>query len=373
MRLHARAVGLAAAATLLTLGSALPAEAAPGPHWSEAPFVPAGQVFLPYGGTAHPTPFTTWVAGSKMTDNQMSPQLLARDPYPGAAWHEVPLPALPAGASAQINDLDTLGPASAFMVGEYSGPVGGFVTERWDGRAWRIIPAPASPDSSFGSLLDVEELTPNDAWAVGFEQHGDEGALDSVIRHWDGTAWRVAEVPQVPGGTALFSMSAVSDHEIYAVGRAWQDFRPVMMRYDGTAWRLVDLPPIDAEASELRSVVARGPNDVWAVGGARDPKGTTRGLVLHNDGTGWREVPLPAGTDVLDKVAATPDGVAVVGNGDNAPFGLYLRAGAWRSLNLPAEPGLTVHDLDVAFGTVTVAAFRYTETSSASLALTARF
>jgi hypothetical protein len=374
MGLLIRGAGVAGAAALLIAGAVLPAHAGTGTGteargpvgWSETELAP-GQEFLPYGGLARPDRHTTWVAGSVLHDDGFTPKLVARDARTGGAWRDVPLPALPARTSAQLNDLDAASPTAAFMVGEYDRVLGGYLTERWDGTSWQVAVAPAPDGIVGGSLLDVEVIAPDDVWAVGFSQV-DTGTpddlFDTVIRHWDGTSWQVVDAPKVPGGTALFSLTAVSATELWAVGRTWDDLQATMMRYDGTSWTVVDLPPHGGVHNELRAVAARGSADIWAVGGSRDEQGGTRGLALHFDGTTWTEKPLPAGTDVLDQVALTPDGVAVTGNGDTAPFGLRLDRGRWKPLGLPADSALSVHGLHVEDGRATVLGVRSGDTLS---------
>ncbi|UGQ14821.1 hypothetical protein LO772_15350 [Yinghuangia sp. ASG 101] len=332
-------------------------------RWSEAEPLP-GREFLPYAGIAQPDRRTTWVAGSVMDENGFTPTLVAHD---SDGWRDVPLPELPAGTNAQLNDLDVASPGDAVMVGDYVAGLGGYLTEHWDGTSWRASVAPAPAGIVGGSLLDVEVIAPDDVWAVGFSQIATgtmDDLFDTVIRHWDGTSWQVVDAPKVPGGTALFSLTAVSATELYAVGRTWADLQSTVMRYDGTSWTVVDLPPHGAANNELRSVAARGPGDVWAVGGSRDDQGATHALALHYDGTAWTEQRLPPGTDILDQVALTPDGIATIGNGDTAPFGLRLAHGRWTSLDIPTDPTLTVNELTIANGHITIAAVRATTTLS---------
>lgn len=85
-------------------------------------------------------------------------------------------------------------------------------------------------------------------------------------------------------------------------------------------------------------VLARAPNDVWIVGGSPRPDGP-RGVLLHGDGTAWRQERLPelAADENLYKIAADGDALYVVGSG-----GLILRRvardGEWRRLEAPVRP-----------------------------------
>ncbi len=82
-------------------------------------------------------------------------------------------------------------------------------------------------------------------------------------------------------------------------------------------------------------VLARAPDDVWIVGGSPRPDGP-RGVLLHGDGTAWRQEQLPAhaAEENLYKIAADGDALVVVGSG-----GLILRREArdsvWRRVEAP--------------------------------------
>ncbi|MFG2131230.1 hypothetical protein ACGFNV_25890 [Streptomyces sp. NPDC048751] len=280
-----------------------------------------------------------------------SPVLMERDNRKGGSWREVTLPELPAGTDVQVTGADASSRSSGVLVGELDEDLGGMLTERWNGSSWRVVPAPTPKQSLGASLLDVEDFSPSNAWAVGYAQILDgtvpdpDGGLphqldhfEPVVRHWDGTAWQVVNMPDVADSWYLQSMTAVSPHDIWAVGRT-QDLKPVVVHYDGTSWSHV---PVPAASGELRSVVASGPHDVWAVGGMRNADDTgAEALALRFDGTAWHRVPMPAGTGVLDHGTATPLGVAFSGNtdapdeGDRAPFGIQVEDGRVRPMRLP--------------------------------------
>jgi photosystem II stability/assembly factor-like uncharacterized protein len=327
------------------------AAAAPAPAWTTSVLPVAN---ARGSAVVRPDAHTTWIAGTRVTDPRrirFAPLLLERDDRTGSgSWHEVALPELPAGTDVQMYGADASSADSGVIVGDHAEQIGGLLTERWNGDSWRIIPAPVPEGTLGAALLDVEEFAPDDAWAVGFTQILDgtvpdpEGGtseyldhFEPVLRHWDGTAWRTAPVPAgVADSWWLLSMAATSPDDIWAVGRT-AELAPVVVHYDGTIWSGVPLPTTHAANGELRGVVARGPRDVWAVGGARTADGEgAEAFALHFDGTAWREVPMPAGTGVLDHATALPKGVAFAGNADaGEPFGLRVERGRIRSLGLP--------------------------------------
>ena len=62
-------------------------------------------------------------------------------------------------------------------------------------------------------------LSPSDAWAVGFYQ--DTGLDQTLIEHWDGSAWTVVPSPNVAEfDNVLNAVRAKSATDIWAVERA---------------------------------------------------------------------------------------------------------------------------------------------------------
>ncbi len=65
-------------------------------------------------------------------------------------------------------------------------------------------------------LLGVAAVAPNDVWAVG--QSTDFGAGQTLIVHWNGTAWSTVPSPHPGTYSVLRSVSAVSANDMWAVG-----------------------------------------------------------------------------------------------------------------------------------------------------------
>ncbi|MGR6997387.1 hypothetical protein ACU686_03565 [Yinghuangia aomiensis] len=209
-----------------------------------------------------PDAYTTWIAGSRLRHEgkllTFAPSLVERDVRKGGGWREVALPALPAGTDVQIYGADASTSRSGVLVGDYDDAVGGFLTERRTGSSWSVAAAPAPAKIMVGSLLGVDEVAPNDAWAVGFAQIDDgsvpdpDGGLphqldhfEPIARHWDGSAWQVIPVPAFESGAYLFSVTAVSARDVWAVGRTG-DLQPIAIHFDGTSWTNVPLPGVRA-------------------------------------------------------------------------------------------------------------------------------
>ncbi len=173
---------------------------------------------------------------------------------------------------------------------------------RWRGGSWDYVdtvtlrPQTVYPFGPRGGLLyEVDALAPDDIWAVGQAAgYGDGGATTvPLAAHWDGSSWTDVEVPRVATRHhSLDDVVAISHDDVWAVGdyrNAAQAFHAVTYHWDGTQWSYVHNPIEDFPESGLDDVVATGPNDVWAIGGAPD----TGVMLMHWDGNQWSLVQPP--------------------------------------------------------------------------------
>lgn len=115
--------------------------------------------------------------------------------------------------------------------------------ETWSGTQ------PPSPGTSDNTLFSTTVLSPCDAWAVGFDFSG--GANQTLIEHWNGSAWKVVPSPD-PGSANNFltSVRAISPASVWAVG-GYSDgsvTKALILHWDGHSWgqfetRILAAPP----------------------------------------------------------------------------------------------------------------------------------
>lgn len=173
---------------------------------------------------------------------------------------------------------------------------------RWRDSNWNFVetvtlrPQTVYPFAARGGFLyEVDALASDDIWAVGQAVgYGDGGATSvPLAAHWDGSNWTDVEVPRVANRHhALSDVVVISSDDVWAVGdyRNVADlFRGVTYHWDGQEWSHVDSPIEHMGSSGLNDVVATGPNDVWAIGGADGAV-----VLMHWDGSEWSVVPAPA-------------------------------------------------------------------------------
>lgn len=202
----------------------------------------------------------------------------------------------------------------------------------WNGTSWTHVKSP-DPNKNLNYLYAVSADSAKDAWAVGFKCTCDSGGNfgdTSLIEHWNGAAWSVSPAPKIGKTDLLNGVEALSRTDVWAVGRAcvsgctakgttvpvWDS---LILHWDGTAWSQVPSPDPGATANTLDSVSADSATDVWAVGDyGSGPVYNGGTFVLHWNGTTWSQVasPNPTGADYeLESVSAiSPTDAWAVGN-----------------------------------------------------------
>ena len=234
------------------------------------------------------------------------------------------------GSSA--NDLFSVGePGGRFESGIF----------HYDGQAW----SQQSTEPGV-TLYSVWGSGSNDVFAVGSSPLGERG-YDGVLLHYDGTSWTPMQGPGIgtPDGSVqvyFFSVWGASGSDVFAVGESNIGFnRAMIAHYDGTRWSDMPLPARDDRV--LKDVFGSAPQDVYAVG-YFDASASLRrlsllsagagffseGVILHYDGTEWREVqPVGANVAYSGVWASGPNDVFVVGSTADHGVILHFDGSSW--------------------------------------------
>jgi hypothetical protein len=189
----------------------------------------------------------------------------------------------------------------------------------WDGSRWTAI-APPNVGMQENTLFGVSALPGGSAWAAGY--YADSSFhVRTLTEHWDGSSWSVTPTEN-PGAArdVLFSISAVSDHDVWAVGYRESSldgrFHTLIEHWDGQRWHTVPSPNPGTNGNELYAVAADGPSDAWAVGQQLSSSFPSRALIEHWDGRAWRVAPAPVLPDrSLDPWAAAATGGHLIAGG----------------------------------------------------------
>jgi hypothetical protein len=255
---------------------------------------------------------------------------------PGAG-QEPPISSQHVKFHGELHDVDVLSATNAWAVGIFMKTRGQHLLEsqtlfmHWDGRRWRRVTSPAVDGAA---LVSIAGSSPDDLWAVGTWNHDHNPTLP-LIMHWNGSSWRLAPFFTGPTGGELFSVSAVSASDAWAVGSGKAG--ALILHWNGHKWR--QLPAPDPVPSQfLESVAAVTANDVWAVGATN-----SGAIILHWNGTRWTLVRNPGSGDsqdnLLDLTVVSARDIWAVGYGSGQHGLVVLR---WNGSAWHTEPGLNV-------------------------------
>jgi erythromycin esterase-like protein len=266
-------------------------------------------------GVAVLSPCNAWAVGYfyKGTANQT-----LIEHWNGTAWKQVTSPN-PGGSSDNnfLYGVAATSSTNAWAVGYflYNGTAYQTLIEHWNGRAWKQVTSPNAGGSSHSNVLDAVAATSStNAWAVGYFYNGT--ADQTLIEHWNGTAWKQVTSPN-PGGSShnnfLEAVAATSSTNAWAVGYFYNGAadQTLIEHWNGTAWKQVTSPNPGGSSDNnnvLDAVAATSSTNAWAVGDYRY-NGTYQTLIEHWNGRAWKQVtsPNPGGSDgnFLYGVAAT--------------------------------------------------------------------
>jgi hypothetical protein len=298
------AAGLLAVATAAAIGPAAGSAMAGTGVPERAVPVHGGQLF----GVAATSARNAWAVGGAV--NSGKTLILHWD---GTAWARVPSPT-PVGET-ELYAVAATSARNAWAVGGGGASPGKTIILHWNGTAWKTVPSPTPRGG--GALFGVAATSAGNAWAVGCAGNCFQGfgGIKTLILHWNGTAWTRVPSPSPGVGSALSSVTAVSAGSAWAVGCTAFCFlssaspQTVILRWDGTVWTRVP-SPAPARVGALNGVAATSASNAWAVGCAGHcfgPMATTTTMIVHWNGTAWRQVasPSPAPNSVLAAVTAT--------------------------------------------------------------------
>jgi hypothetical protein len=212
---------------------------------------------------------------------------------------------------------------NAWAVGYYIGNDGLYETlsAHWDGSAWTLAQTP-NVGQTGDWLYGVAAVSLSEAWAVGTTA-GPVNAYTSttLIEHWTGSAWSVVPSPNpsddpIYGANQLYDVRAFAPNDAWAVGWQWTPIgsAPLVVRWDGRRWRVSPTP--DDEYRQLVALDGASSSDIWAVGHSFNFNDGYQALAMHWDGRAWTVVPTPILADDIylnDVAVVSPTDVWAVG------------------------------------------------------------
>ena len=215
-----------------------------GTQWSVAsPAQLAGHAY--FTGADAVTKASAWAVGFQTTASGTRRTLIER--ASGAAWAPVASPN--DGTSGADNVLTAVAgtPATGlWAVGYWESPTGMKpLVLRYDttspSPAWVSVSGAGgvpSPGAVETVLTAVAVRTASDVWAVGY--YDDGGGKRPLAMHWDGSNWTTSPVPDVG---LLREVSVISPGNVWAAGTYYKAgahrSQTLVVHFDGTAWATV--------------------------------------------------------------------------------------------------------------------------------------
>jgi hypothetical protein len=284
---------------MATAGQGLFAEHWNGTRWQVMPVPAPKRRFPALKGVADVTPGDGWAVGYSSANDGCCQDRTLIEHWDGTSWSIVPSPD-PAGGAGGIDELEAVAavsPADVWAAGsdfEDNGSIN-LLFEHWNGTTWTVVPTPRNGQ---GFAFGLAAISASDVWLVGTTDR------ETISAHWNGHRWAMVPTPQVPAGSSpdtnrwLTAVTAISSSDVWASGYAdnvndENQRKPYVMHWNGTKWSITVVPDPGTEGSTLNGITATSAGNVLAVGTTEEDSGAQLTLTEQFNGTTWAAVPSP--------------------------------------------------------------------------------
>lgn len=189
----------------------------------------------------------------------------------GSLWESLEAP-------GSVSDLAVLSPTNIWASGLIiENVVSTAYTWHWNGSTWDMTHSFGTSPASF--MASIYANNENDIWAVGSQ------AAESLIAHWDGHDWTLAEYT----GSGFLDVSGRATDDIYAVGENIAHWNGIdwAYGYEGAPHR-----------NQLLGVAILSQDAVWAVGYKYFDSSTHKSLLIKGTRPCVPPTPTPVPTAV---------------------------------------------------------------------------
>jgi hypothetical protein len=236
-----------------------------------------------------------WAAGH-FYDSSDNSQTLTEH-WDGNSWTEIASPSTGGTEDDFLEDVTCTSSSDCWVVGtayDYSANSSRTLVEHWNGSSWSIIPSPSGPYSGDGAMNELSGVScssASDCWAVGFSGNRNTGPIQTLIEHWNGSAWTIVASPNPSvSDNVLYGLTCTSSSNCWAVGNYNPDgnsHQALIEHWDGNSWSIVSAPVGPPENHYLEDVTCSSSSDCWAVGNSDNYPAT---VTIHWDGGSWSVV-----------------------------------------------------------------------------------
>jgi hypothetical protein len=291
-----------------------------GTQWNVVPSPNASTFSNKLSAVAAVAPNDVWAVGHYETSSPNQVLALTMH-WDGANWSIISN-----SAWGELHDMVAIASDQVWAVGFVYDIFNAALIMRWDGSNWSYYSISNISQDTSSPLFGITAVSATDIWAVGSISN------ETLAAHWDGTQWNRVASPGVSAyANRLNSVSAISGNDVWAVGYHYNPSLPyqtLIEHWDGTAWSVVPSPNATSNDNRLEAVAVVAPNDVWAVGyyflEANPDELPSPALIEHWNGTEWSIFPAP---NPSDSSVTSLHGIAVASPGDVWAVGKYENQG----------------------------------------------
>src|SRR6202022_800245 len=190
----------------------------------------------------------------------------------GTSWAVVTSPNLGTGTSTSLNGVTCTSASDCRGVGSYhyyysssagsgSGPDQTLI-EQWNGTAWVIVPSSNTSATQNNNLTSVSCNSSSDCWAVGYYNNG--SVNQTLIEHWDGTLWTTVSPPNTntTQNNRFNGVTCASASDCWAAGSSNNGTvdQSLIAHWNGTSWTIANSPN-NSGGALLNSVACASASD----------------------------------------------------------------------------------------------------------------
>ncbi|MCW2934582.1 MAG: hypothetical protein JWM19_5544 [Actinomycetia bacterium] len=282
---------------------------------------------------------TACAAGAPDAAATAAPGASAASPAATPGWRIVKMLHI-----VQMGGLSVRGTRDAWLAGDSCADAqcdrDTVIVRHWDGTAWRVVPSPKAvtaftDDAGVGA---VAASSASNAWV--FSTRGSD-VTDTTALHWTGKGW----APPVRLAADIDTAVTLSASDTWAFGAPASDPQAgYIAHFDGRTWSRGSFPVQVTDASALSA------SDIWA-GGVQGAAADESAVIEHWNGKAWRETPLPSlgiatGSWIgMSVTAVTPRDVwaevGTQGDGTQGSYLLHWNGNAWARVTLSCPGSVT--------------------------------
>lgn len=157
------------------------------------------------------------------------------------------------------------------------------IVRHWDGTAWRVVTPPRAVTATAGEAgITVTASSASNAWI--FDLRGTQSVDYTTAVHWTGRGW----APPTRLAADIDAAVALSARDAWAFGAPAGDSQGgYAAHFNGRTWSHA-LFPVQVQAASALSA-----GDLWVGGAASDVTGPSV-IIEHWNGQAWRATPVPS-------------------------------------------------------------------------------